>query len=63
MSDKLKFQLKCVVSFLKLTNIVVDPICLNLSMSRLRINGGGIFDVLSFDASNSPNAMVPHFQV
>ena len=30
---------------------------------RLRINGCGIFDVLSFDASNSPNAMIPHFQV
>lgn len=32
-------------------------------IDRLRINGCGIFDVLSFDASNSPNAMIPHFQV
>ena len=32
-------------------------------LCRLRINGCGIFDVLSFDASNSPNAMIPHFQV
>jgi len=42
---------------------VVDPskilLCGN---SRLRINGCGIFDVLGFDASNSPTAMVPHFQ-
>lgn len=37
--------------------------CFILYIFRLRINGCGIFDVLSFDASNSPNAMIPHFQV
>lgn len=42
---------------------VIDPSkILLIGNSRLRINGCGIFDVLSFDASNSPNAMIPHFQ-
>jgi len=42
---------------------VIDPSkVLLIGNSRLRINGCGIFDVLSFDASNSPNAMIPHFQ-
>ncbi|KAK3752608.1 hypothetical protein QZH41_018813, partial [Actinostola sp. cb2023] len=42
---------------------MIDPSkILLIGNSRLRINGCGIFDILSFDPSNSPNAMTPHFQ-
>ncbi|XP_032235298.1 PAN2-PAN3 deadenylation complex subunit pan3 isoform X2 [Nematostella vectensis] len=42
---------------------MIDPSkILLIGNSRLRINGCGIFDILSFDPSNSSNAMIPHFQ-
>ncbi|KXJ28409.1 PAN2-PAN3 deadenylation complex subunit Pan3 [Exaiptasia diaphana] len=42
---------------------MIDPSkILLIGNSRLRINGCGIFDILSFDPGNSPNAIAPHFQ-